>query len=415
MESITPDRAGSASLARVARGNLCAGCGACAALAPDRIAMAMQPPGFLRPVVSAPLAAAEDAAVARVCPGLTQEVSVGAGARDHPLWGPFAEMRTGHATDDDVRHAGASGGGISGLVLFLLESGRVDAVLATAADPENPVGNRTVVLRSRADVLAAASSRYAPSSPLAALPGALAAAPEDRFAFVGKPCDVAALRAMTARDPGLAARIPVMLSFFCAGVPSQAGAEAVLAHLGTDRAVTRSFRYRGNGWPGRATAIDHEGRERSMSYGESWGAILSRHVQHRCKICADGTGVAADIACADAWESDDRGYPLFEEGEGTSLFVARNAAGLEILEAAEAEGQVVTGPFDTATLESIQPGQRERRRALAARLLGLRVCGQPVPAYRGLGLLAAARQNPLRKNLRNFAGMIRRALRARRA
>jgi len=33
-----------------------------------------------------------------------------------------------------------------------------------------------------------------------------------------------------------------------------------------------------------------------------------------------------------------------------------------------------------------------------------------VPRYRGLHLWAAARQNPLRRNLRNFLGMIRRAL-----
>ena len=53
--------------------------------------------------------------------------------------------------------------------------------------------------------------------------------------------------------------------------------------------------------------------ERTMSYHNSWGKILSRHVQHRCKICADGTGNPADLVCADAWHADDEGYPLFEE------------------------------------------------------------------------------------------------------
>ena len=45
-----------------------------------------------------------------------------------------------------------------------------------------------------------------------------------------------------------------------------------------------------------------DGSERSTSYHESWGNILSKHVQHRCKVWADGTGVAADLVCADAWE-----------------------------------------------------------------------------------------------------------------
>ncbi|MEO5620398.1 MAG: hypothetical protein ABIQ85_05715, partial [Cypionkella sp.] len=57
---------------------------------------------------------------------------------------------------------------------------------------------------------------------------------------------------------------------------------------------------------------------------------------------------------------------------------------------------------------AIQPGQRKRRRALATRLLALRLCLRPVPAYRGLQLLAAARQNTLRQNLKSLIGMLRR-------
>src|SRR5690606_15477419 len=178
----------------------------------------------------------------------------------------------------------------------------------------------------------------------------------DRLAFVGKPCDVAALRALAAEDPRVNLRFPVMLSFFCAGVPAQAGAEAVLAALGTDLAATESFRYRGNGWPGQATAVLADGSRRSMSYHDSWGGILSRHVQHRCKLCADGTGTAADLVCADAWESDARGYPLFEEAEGISLIVARTALGARLLDEARAAGRIATAPFDPGRLAAIQPG-----------------------------------------------------------
>jgi coenzyme F420 hydrogenase subunit beta len=148
-----------------------------------------------------------------------------------------------------------------------------------------------------------------------------------------------------------------------------------------------------------------------MSYHESWGGILSKHVQHRCKICADGTGTAADIVCADAWESDAEGYPVFDEAPGVSLVMARTQHGAEIIAAAEAAGQIETGAFDIGALAAIQPGQRERRRALLARLIALRILGRPVPRYRGLDLWAAARQNPVSRNLRNFLGMLRRGLR----
>lgn len=402
----------SPSLARVAKGDLCAGCGACAGLAPGKVAMDMAPPGYLRPVQSAPLTGTEEAAIAIACPGLGQRVAAG-GRADPVLWGPYVGMQTGWASDPDLRFAGSSGGALSALLGHLLATGAVTGVVQVAADPALPIANVTVLSTDLAGVRDAAGSRYAPSSPLAGL--AALVAKGKPLAFVGKPCDVAALRAIAARDAAVATVFPVILSFFCAGVPSQAGGRAVLAELGTDIAQTARFRYRGNGWPGQAVATDHTGQTRAMSYHASWGGILSKHVQHRCKICADGTGTAADIVCADAWESDAQGYPLFDEAPGVSLIVARTDLGARIIEAARVAGRLEVAPFAAEALAAIQPGQRERRRALWARLAALRLLGRPVPEYHGLQIGAAARQNPLTRNLRNFLGTLRRALRQGRA
>jgi coenzyme F420 hydrogenase subunit beta len=370
--------------------------------------MTEEAPGFLRPRQAAPLSAAEEALVAAICPGLGQQVEA-AGRPDPVLWGPHVAMRTGWASDEALRFAASSGGALSALLVHLLASGEVEAVLQTTAATDLPTGNAGVVSTDAAGVLAAAGSRYAPSAPLAGVRAAMATG--RRHAFVGKPCDAVALRALAARDPAVAETFPVILSFFCAGVPSHAGGRAVLAALGADPARTRAFRFRGMGWPGRATAVLDDGTERSMSYHDSWGKILSRHVQHRCKICADGTGVAADLVCADAWEADPAGYPRFDERPGVSLIVARTPLGARILAAAEAAGQLVTAPFDVESLAVLQPGQRERRRALMARLAALWLLGRPIPRYAGLHIRAAAGQNPLTRNLKNFLGTLRRALR----
>lgn len=394
-------------LARVERGNLCTGCGGCALIAPSQVQMSLRKPGYLRPLQTGALTPAQDHQIARVCPGLGQAVTA-QGRIDDVLWGPYVAMHTGYATRADLRHTASSGGGLSAVLMYLLDSGQVDGVIQTAAATDLPIANVAVLSGTVAEVLAAAGSRYAPSSPLAGLAACLDS--DRRYAFVGKPCDVAALRALALDDPRVDACIPVMLSFFCAGIPSQSGGEAVLAALGTDLAHTAAFRYRGNGWPGQATATLQDGSTRSMSYHDSWGKILSHHVQHRCKVCADGTGTAADLVCADAWVSDAKGYPLFEERDGVSLIVARNAKGADLLAQATAAGHLVTEDFDVAQLVSIQPGQVGRRRALLARLAGLWVLGKPVPRYRGLHLRAAAAQNPVRRNLKNFLGMVRRGL-----
>ncbi len=397
----------SPALARVRSGRLCAGCGGCAAVAPGKIGMALEAPGYLRPVQHAPLSDAEERTVAAICPGLRLD-QVAGGRPDDPLWGPHLGVWTGHAADPALRHAASSGGALSTLLVHLLESGAVEFVLQTAADPGNPLGNRIVLSRTAAEVTAAAGSRYAPSAPLAGIEAHLGAG--RRFAFVGKPCDVGALRALARRDPRVDACIPVMLSFFCAGVPSQAGAEAVLDRLGAPAAEVAAFRYRGNGWPGSAVATLRDGAERAMSYHDSWGRILSKHVQFRCKICPDGTGGFADLVCADSWECDEQGYPLFEEAEGVSLVMARTEAGRALLDSAVMAGRLSVAPFPLGAIAAMQPGQRERKRALAARLLALGLLMRPVPRYRGFRLLAAAGQAGVRKHLRNFAGTARRVL-----
>ena len=372
--------------------------------------MEMEAPGFLRPVQTAPVSVEAEAGIAAICPGLVHEVEAG-GRTDHDLWGPYVEMRTGWSTDPELRYRASSGGALSAVLTHLLAEGTVEGVLQVSAAEAPAHANRVAVSKDADDVMAAAGSRYAPSDPLAAVPAALEAGRP--LAFVGKPCDVAAMRAWSRRDPRIGRVFPVFVSFFCAGVPSATGAETLLRKMDADPDRVTAFRYRGHGWPGQATATLDDRSERTMSYHDSWGKVLSGHVQHRCKICPDGTGVDADIVCADAWASDDRGYPVFEEAEGISLIVARTAKGRDLMTAAEAAGRLETRPFDVADLKPIQPGQVRRRGALAGRLAALRATGCPVPRYEGLRILAAMRQVPARFVLQNFIGMTRRVVKAR--
>jgi len=404
------DVARSPALARVDRGNLCAGCGACSAIAPGAVAMARSCDGFLRPVQTGPVDARAEAGIAAICPGLGLGVDDGNRSSD-PLWGPYLSMHEGYAADPDLRREASSGGALSALLVDLLESGAVDRVLQTAADPELPIGNRTVLSADDRDVFDSAGSRYAPSAPLAGLDEVLGS--HLRYAFVGKPCDVAALRAMARSDARVGARFPYMLSFFCAGVPSLDGAREVLARMGVSEDDLARFRYRGGGWPGHATATRHDGSSERMSYSDSWGGVLSRHVQLRCKICPDGTGSLADVVCADAWETDAAGYPLFTEREGVSLVIARTETGSKLLSSAVAAGRLVISEFDMSRLSAMQPGQTRKRRLSLARLIALRMLFRPTPRYRGFHLLANAARAGLRENARNLLGTLWRGLRGR--
>lgn len=398
---------GSAALARVARADTCAGCGLCAALAPDAISMAMHPSGYLRPVQSAPVSSAADAIIAATCPGLTiapQPIA----PTSHPIWGPAFEVAVGHATDANVRHRASSGGAISALLIHALESGQIDFVVQTGADPQNPLANQTRATLNAAQIADAAGSRYTASAPLEKLEQWLAR--PGKFAFVGKPCDVAALRALARSDPRINARVPLMLAFFCAGIPSAGGVNAILKHLGVAPEDVASFRFRGDGWPGFATATRHDGTSARMSYADSWGNILSKHVQFRCKICPDAVGGHADIVAADAWYGDERGYPSFEEQDGRSLIMARTSAGQALLDSARDAGQIETAPLAMSEIIRMQPHQARRKRQILARMAAMAVVGRPRPQYAGNHLAEAARAEPIMSQARAFAGLVRRFL-----
>jgi coenzyme F420 hydrogenase subunit beta len=359
--------------------------------------------GFLRPKFETPMSVELDQTVLSLCPGYNLALE----GKESPvdlLWGPILKSREGWATRAQFRHGGASGGVLSALADFLLTSGEVHGVIQVRENPTDPTQNETVLSVNSEQVLASAGSRYAPSAPLSGLYKYL---DDDKtYAIFAKPCDIAAVRQWMRIDERVRVKFPYLISFFCAGVPSARASEL----LNVSKESLKSFRYRGNGWPGYLTAETQDGRVSLMSYHESWGEILSRHVQFRCKICPDGTGEFADIACADAWECDEKGYPVFSEGQGVSLMLTRTELGEKLVERALHQGVISAHESPISKIEQMQPGQFRRKRMAFSRLLALSFMYWPVPKFKGLRLLAAARSAPIKASAYSFLGTLKRLL-----
>lgn len=400
----------SPTLQRVLKGELCSGCGLCAGVAPDAITMGTSAPGYSRPVQLASLSDRQEQLIAHSCPGAKIAPWHGAPRQDIS-WGPWRQVLTGHALDPKVRFAGSSGGAISALLVHALESGLVDSVLHIAPSDEHPTRNRLQWSFTREEVIHNAGSRYAASSPLSRIEEALAG--NRRTAFVGKPCDISALRQLATLDPRVDARFPLKLSFFCGGLPSHDGADRVVRAMGLSPQDLASFRYRGNGWPGMARAETADGMVREMSYADSWGAHLSKEVQFRCKICPDAVGGVADIACADAWYGDEHGYPSFDEQDGRSLIISRTETGDAMMASALAAGALACAPLNIGEIDLMQPAQARRKRLVVARTASCRVFGHPVPEMEGLDVAKAARTAKFGEQIRNFLGMLRRIVQKR--
>ena len=367
---------------RVVREGNCSGCGACTHLDAG-VAMRLSPNGFFEPSFDEGhdgSSAQSEAAVARfraVCPGVAVQARPRQGLWFDPILGPYLAVYQGYAADPEVRHRGSSGGAISAITRYLLDSGETGAAVTVRQDPKDPRRSASYVVGSAEEALESAGSRYAPVStlPMATF--------DPSSAIVGKPCEVYAARQLSRTEPG--ADEPVLLSFFCAGTPSQHATDQLVSTLMEPEAIA-SLQYRGNGWPGRFTVSSSGGESASVSYDESWGKHLGRAVHSRCKVCPDGTGESADIAVGDFWRSDERGFPVFEESQGNSVIIARTLRGSMILEGARKAGYLVLNNVDLAEVVRMQPLQATRRRALLGRLIGRRLAGGRSPKYSGFRL-----------------------------
>jgi coenzyme F420 hydrogenase subunit beta len=385
---------------------LCAGCGLCESVAGrDHVRMEMSPQGYLRPRRLSELAPETLHRILDCCPGVKVDGAIAApGATIDGIWGPYVGLTKSHAADPEIRFKASSGGTLTELCGFLLDTGRIDFVLHVGTSREAPMRSERRLSFDRAQLLDAVGARYGPAAPLTDFVALLDRG--QRFALVGKPCDIAAVRNYGRIDARVARLVPYMLTFFCGGVPSLTISQRMVGKYGLSEPDVGLLRYRGHGCPGMTRIESRDGRAFEQTYDETWGDELNQDIQFRCKICPDATGELADIVCGDAWITED-GYPAFGDQEGWNAVIARTPRGAALLDEARAASRLVVVPMSLDELSLMQPHHLERKKAVAARLAAMALAGQPIPRYRHLRLVRCALMRGA-QNLANFLGMLRR-------
>lgn len=387
---------------------LCTGCGICQSVAgPEVVRVHKVANGYERPVVVGDLDHSTVDRIYEVCPGtriegLPDRLVEGSTHID-PVWGPWRRIVRAWAADPVVRHEGSTGGVLTALAIYLLESGRVDLVLHARPSTTEPTFGERHMSFTRADVMAGVGARYGPTAPLVDVGEVLEMGLP--FAFIGKPCDVAALRNLGRHDPRVDQLVRYMLTPVCGGYMPPAATTAFLGRMGVDPSEVTGLRYRGRGCPG-PTRIETADGSTEAHYLDFWGEDESMWMlPWRCKVCPDGIGEAADLAAADTWPG---GSPTREESAddpGTNAVVVRTAAGLELLEAAERDGALVVERDATPEeMSDYQPHQVRKKQAVASRYLGMLDEGLIVPVTARLRLDELAAAMPAEEQARQREG-----------
>ena len=409
-------RRGALSLEEIVEGGLCIGCGLCRAIAGgDRIQIVLTPEGRERPVARRPLGESTLERINAICPGTRIEGAAGAEetavetassrAMQDLVWGPAEHLSIGYAGDPEVRYRASTGGVLTALGQFLLASGQVKFILHVAASGKEPMRTERRLSFDAAAVLEGAGSRYGPAAPLADFTALLDRA--EPFALIAKPCDIAAVRNLARIDPRVDRYLQYTLTFVCGGASDLTKSEEVVSELGIRPDELSVFRYRGNGNPGPTRLETKDGRSFELTYQEMWEDEATWRIQPRCKICPDAIGESADLAASDVWPG---GSPTGEDA-GFNGIIVRTERGLELYRAALAAGAIVVEPGEVSfrDFDGFQPHQVRKKRAVWARLAGMRAAGQPVPETHGLRLAECARMNTVAENLEEARGARRRA------
>ncbi|MGI9406212.1 MAG: Coenzyme F420 hydrogenase/dehydrogenase, beta subunit C-terminal domain, partial [Hyphomicrobiaceae bacterium] len=309
------------------------------------------------------------------------------------VWGPWRRIVLSWAADPDIRHEGSTGGVLTALAIYLLASGRVKFILHARASATEPSFGERHLSFTEADVIDGAGSRYGPTATLIDVNAVL-----DRgepFAFIGKPCDIAALRNHARHDARVDELVRYYLTPVCGGFMEPAGMTAFLERSGIEPDDVTALRYRGRGCPG-PTRIETGETATEFHYLDMWGEDQSTwNLPWRCKICPDGIGEAADLAASDTWPGGSPDRITSETDPGANAIVARTARGQELIEAAEHDGALAFGYDITPDDMSIyQPHQMRKKYAAWSRHQGIADAGRIQPQTQRLRIRELSAELP---------------------
>jgi len=394
------------NLSDIVNNGLCIGCGICQSITgKDKIEISMSSKGRLEPKEINKITPETFNKILNVCPGVIVEglpkEQVDKNANHDLIWGYYLSLYYAWSTDEKIRFESSTGGLLNGLSLYLLESKKVKFILHTVTDPEKPMRSVSKLSYNKDELLnSGSSSRYGPASPLDKFHRSLNL--NQPFAFVGKPCDISAIRQLSKSDERVNKLCKYLLTLVCGGSTEFTKSQDFIESFKVKEEELFIFRYRGYGNPGRMYIKTKDGSEYDREYNSFWGEESTWRVHFRCKVCPDAIGESSDIAALDTW----RGGSPKDEDEGFNAAIVRTQKGLDLLNEAAKAGYIQIG--DKLKIEDIndfQPHQVKKKKAVYARLKGLQKANLPTIKIERLRIEELYKLNSKEFNQKEEAGI----------
>lgn len=360
---------------KVVKGGYCIGCGACATVLPASISIIEN--DYLE--YQAKLDNNIDTTNAsEVCPfsnsslnenELAEKLFVDNEIKTDDVVGRYISLYAGHISNEEYRIQTTSGGIITWTLLKLLEKNMIDAVIHIKKT--NEVGNlfEYSISKSNEEVLAGAKSRYYPIEMSKVIE--FVKNNEGRYAFVGLPCFIKALRNLCIKDKIINERIKFFIGLVCGHLKSKAFAELLAYEAGLDplKLSYIDFRYKlldKNADNYGIYLKDVEGNTKTLvsrnTFGTNWGLGFFKY--EACDYCDDIFSETADLSVGDAWLEK-----YTADSKGNSIIVCRNKQIKQLILDGIKNSELSVNEISIEEMRNSQGGGfRHRRSGLSYRL-----------------------------------------------
>lgn len=361
----------------IVKNDLCIGCGMCAALCPTKIlAMKWNERGEYAPVAITSCIT-ECGLCLKVCPFTdsgNNEDTIGKvlygsipKINHKPETGHYISAYAGHA-DEVHRAIGASGGIGTWLLEKLLEDGTVNYVICATPDEEPERLFSFKIFGSPEGVRTGAGSVYYPLEMSEVIKKILET--PGKFAVVGLPCFIKAIRLAQMKNKKISDRISVTIGLVCGQMKSKYFTDYIASMAGVrNRFVAVRYRGKSSDRPVNNyyyTFIESTGESKKIYWNDGISeAWVNRWFTPRaCNYCDDVFAECADAVCMDAWLPE-----YAQDCKGTSLMLIRSEAIAKLIEGEISSGTIL---LKTIPIEKIVESQAgvitNKRKKLSHRL-----------------------------------------------
>lgn len=311
---------------------------------------------------------------------------------NHEKIGRYRACYAGYVTESEFRSKGSSGGMVSWLLVELLRSNFVDEVIHVGNTEKDQATDgplfKYVVSSTQEEVSSRSKSRYYPVEMSEVLNHIRAN--DRRYAFVGVPCFIKALRLLQLNEPIFRERVIFTIGIFCGHLKSKGFSEILAFQAGMQPEKINGIDFRTK-LPGHlasryAVTVDGFSLDKGIRQeatkpmmecvGKNWSHGLFKY--KACDFCDDVVAETADVAIGDAW------LPQYiKDSNGTNILVVRDSKIQSIIESGIRRGALSLDEVSpTDVVNSQAGGFRHRREGLAYRLAEVDKAGKWRPKKR---------------------------------